>query len=293
MANVFWNGIHRGFLAIFQELKVETLGLYEPDCLLADPKPDRAQKMAVMLKERFPILNPHPLTMRVEDALVFSRDHDSVVLALDDIAATSAALQARRPSQRFIFQITGRGPGGVIGTHIAIQGTLTPGDKQTDRSVSLLLPALGEMSHAASSRELTGPDPLTAAVLQPFRTVISRRTSVHLGEKNHEPRELTGSPLSLTFGHTLLPLIAVEGQALEKYSQQTALALESAGELPVSPVITAGQSSCMVVVALVIPHERTVHFMRVSLTKKGRRRVAGVATFAPQRDASSEVLFTD
>jgi hypothetical protein len=98
------------------------------------------------------------------------------------------------------------------------------------------------MSRAASSRELTSPDPVTAAVLTPLRTAASRLTAVHLEEKEREPWDLSGGPLSVLFGQRPCPLIAVQGNRQEKYSQQTALALESAGELPVNTIITRGLS---------------------------------------------------
>ena len=293
--NLVWGGINRGARTIAQELRPETLNLYAPTLLLADRKEDRAAKFVEVLRKQFPTLTPKPLAMRVQDALTFSRDHDTVVLSLDTPADTTATLQARRPSQTAIFQITGKGPGGVTGTRIAIQGTLTPGDEVTKRSVSLLLPALSEMSRAASSRELTGPDPITAAVLQPLRQVVSRQTAAHLAQKEREPWDLSGSPLSVGFGQTLFPLLAVEAGSQEKYSQQAALALEMAGTLPTNALLSRGQSSRVVVVALV--QARTVHFMRVALSRTGKRSVAGVSAFvspAPQRSPlSAPALFTD
>jgi hypothetical protein len=115
-----------------------------------------------------------------------------------------------------------------------------------------------------------------------------------MGEKEREPRDLTGSPLSLTFGQTLLPLVAVRAEE-EKYSRQAALALEMAGRLPTNAVFARGHSSSMVVIALV--QTRAVHFMRVALSRSGKRGVAGVTSFLPpvlERAASREsALFTD
>ena len=294
MSNVLFGGLHRGASAIVKELKDETTRLYSPDWLLADPKADRAAQMAGVLRDRFATLNPQPLPMRVQDALAYSRDHDTVVLALDTIADTTATLAARLPSQRVTFQFAGKGPGGAAGTRIAIQGTLCPGDEKSERSVSLLLPTLGEMSRAASSRDLTGPDPITAATLQPLRQAASRQTARHLAEKEREPWDLSGSALSVLFGQTAYPLIAVNGGREEKYSQLVALTLESAGGLPGNSVITRGLPGCMIVVAVVIPHAHTVHFMRVALQRTGKRSVVGVTTFAPQRASSSEsAVFTD
>ena len=297
MSKVLFGGLHRGAQTIVKELKDATTRLYEPDWLLADPKAGRAARMAVALANRFATLTPRPLTMRVQDALPFSSEHDTVVLALDTVADTSATLATRLPSQRVTFQFAGRGPNGPAGTRIAIQGTLTPGDRESERSVSLLLPTLGEMSRAASSRELTVPDPVTAAVLQPMRTVAARQTAVHLAEKEREPGDLSGGPLSVIFGQRLFPLIAVQGGARERYSQQTALALESAGELPRNAVITRGLSASLVVVAVVIPDAQTIHFLRVSENRSGKRSVCGVTTFAPprvtQRSSRNAAVFTD
>jgi hypothetical protein len=285
--------MHRGFLAIAKELKAKTTLLYDRRWLLADPQENRARNASVVLRNQFAMLDPQPLTMRVQDALALSRDHDSVVLTLDRIDHTMATLGARLPSQRVSFQIAGKGPGGVGGAHIALQGTLCPGDNQSERSLSLLLSTLEGMSRAASSRELTRPDPVTAAVLHPLRAATSRLTSKHLAEKEREPWDLSEGPLSVFFGDRPCPLIAVEGGGQDKYSQQTALALESAGQLPVKTDIMRGLSGSHVV-AVVIPQALTVHFMRVAITRTGKRSVDGVTSFVPQRAASNEsALFTD
>jgi len=285
-------GSHRGAKAYAQQLSPQALTLYDPTVLVADPKPGRAKQLSEVLRNRLPSLDPRALTMRIEDALALSRDHDSVVLALDDIQATSAVLASRRPGQHVTFQILGRGPG-QEGTLIGIQGTLSPGDAQTQRSVSLLLPALSDMSRSASSRELTEPDLLTAVRLAPLRSVVSTRTALHLSEKGRDSLDLTGSPLSLTFGQSLFPLIAVEAGPAEKYSQQSDLALETAGSLPANAVFARGQSSGTAVVALV--QARAVHFLRLAISSSGRRVVAGLLEFLRpvQRAAASTAVFTD
>jgi hypothetical protein len=295
MSNPIIGGAHRGAETIFAELEEKTVRLYEPFWILADPKEHRAAKLATIARERFGTLRPQPLQMRIQSALPKSGDHDTVVLALDTISDTLETLRARRAEQRVTFQFSGRGPGGASGTRLAIQGTLAPGDQQTERSAQLLLTSLAGMSQAASSRELTGPDPLTAVALQPLRRAASMLTARHLGEKEREPRDLSGSPMSVFFGQTGYPLIAVPGGTQEKYSQQSALALESAGVFALSSVTKVGLPAFMVVVALV--QARTVHFMRVALTRTGRRSVAGVTTFAlprvTQRSSNNAALFTD
>ena len=297
MSNVIIGGAHRGARTFLTELQKETVRLYEPCWILADPKEHRAAQLATIAKERFATLRPQPLQMRVQSALPYSRDHDTVVLVLDTISDTLETLKARRAAQRVTFQFAGRGPGGASGTRLAIQGTLAPGDQQTERGAHLLLTSLTGMSQAVSSKELTGPDPVTAAVLQPLRRAASILTAKHLGEKEREPRDLSGGPMSVFFGQTAYPLIAVEGRTQEKYSQQTALALESAGVFAGSSVTKVGLPAFMVVVALVIPHARTLHFMRVALTRTGKRSVAGVTSFvSPAREraaSSASAIFTD
>jgi hypothetical protein len=297
MGNIIIGGANRGAKTFFAELQEKTVRLYEPCWILADPKEHRAAQLATIAKERFATLRPQPLQMRVQSALPLSCDHDTVVLLLDTISDTLETLRARRSTQRVTFQFAGRGPGGASGTRLALQGTLCPGDQETARGVSLLIPTLAQMSRAASSRELTGPDPVTAAVLQPLRKAASHQSAVHLAEKEREPRDLSGSPMSVFFGQTAYPLVAVEGGTQEKYSQQTALALESAGGLSANAVITPGQSYHMVVVAVVIPSVQAIHFMRVAQNRSGKRVVSGVTTFAlprvAQRSSNNAALFTD
>lgn len=297
MSNVLFGGLHRGASAIVKELKDDTTRLYEPDWLLADPKANRAAQMAGVLRDRFATLNPQPLTMRVQDALASSRDHDTVVLAVDTIADTAETLASRRPGQRVTFQFAGRGPGGSAGTRLAIQGTLCPGDQETQHGTQLLLTALTGMSQAASSRALRGPDPITAAVLQPLRQVASRLTAKHLGEKEREPWDLFGGPLTVIFGQTTYPLIPLQGAQQEKYSHWKARALDEAGAAPVKHAVDYGAGSRVAVVAVVIPEAQTIHFLRVSENRSGKRSVCGVTTFAPppvpQRSVTNAAVFTD
>jgi hypothetical protein len=295
--DLLWAGTNRGALTIERQLTPSTLNSYEPTILLADPKENRAAQLGEVLRNKLPTLKPQALKMRVQDALAVNSNLSAAILTVDTLDATTEALNARRPSQRMTFQICGKGPGGVTGTLIGLQGTIIPGDELTERSVSLVLGTLAQMSRAASSRELTGPDRVTAAVLQPLRSLVSRQTARHLeeNENGRAPWDLSGGPLSVAFGHTLLPLLAVEaGSQEQKFSQQAALALEMAGRLPVNAVFARSQSTAIVVVALV--QARAVHFIRVALTRTGTRRVAGISSFvapAPQRASSSAAVFTD
>jgi hypothetical protein len=297
MSNVLIGGAHRGARTILTELQEETVRLYEPCWILADPKEHRAAQLGILAKERFATLRPQPLQIRVQSALPYSRDQDTVVLALDTISDTTETLEARRPSQRLTFQFAGRGPGGSSGTRLAIQGTLVPGDRETEHSARLLLTSLSGMSQAVSSRWLRGPDPVTAAVLQPLRTLASRQTVRHLAQKARAPWDLSGGPLSVIFGQTTYPLVPVQGGQQDKYSHWTARALESAGGVPAKHYVECGPGNRVAVVAVVIPDERAIHFLRVSRNRSGKRSVCGVTTFAPprvtQRSSTNAAVFTD
>jgi len=189
---LLWAGNNRGADTIERQLMPKTLNRYAPTLLLADPKEIRAAHLAEALRNKLPTLTPQPLQMRVQDALAKYPHVSAAVLTVDTMDATTEALNARRPSQWMSFQIVGKGPGGVTATLLGLQGTISPGDHVTRESVQLLLPALAEMSRAASSRDLAGPDRVTAAVLQPLRQVVSRKTVAHLGEKERAPQDLTG-----------------------------------------------------------------------------------------------------
>jgi hypothetical protein len=297
MSNVLFGGAHRGALSIVNELQDKTVRQYDPHWKLADPKDDRAVHLGKFARNRFPTLRPQPHQMRVQDALAFSHDHDSVVLALDTVSDIADTLAARRSSQRALFQFAGRGQGGSEGTRLAFQGTISREDQATESEALLLLQTLDGMSQATSSRNLTGPDPLTAAVLQTLRQATSRQTARHLDERDREPWDLTGGPLSVAFGQTVHPLFPVQGGAQDTYAQRTALALEHAGGLPVQHVLARGVPGCMVVVAIVIPQARAIHFLKVAQNRTGKRSIAGVTTFqSPRVRPSSSIdsaVFTD
>jgi hypothetical protein len=234
--------------------------------------------------------------MKVQDALAFSHEHDSVVLALDTLADTTQTLEARLPSQRVSFQLVGRGPGDVAGIRLAIQGTLCPEDYDTEQRALLLLRTLSGMSQAASSRQLTGPDPLSAAVLTPLRQVVSRQTARHLGEKEREPQDLSGGALSVMFGPTVHPLIPVRGGSRDTHSHWEARALDTVSGLPANHFLSRGLRGGFAYVAVVIPEARAIHFLKVLQNRTGKRRIVGLTSFVSpvQRSAASaSAVFTD
>jgi hypothetical protein len=294
MSLVVFGGNHRGGKAIVNELSDETTRLYEPEWLLADPKEHRAVQMATVLRDRFPALRPQPLQMRVQEALTYSHDHDTVVLALDTLEDTLQTLEARLPSQRVSYQFAGRGPGGVTGTRLAIQGTICPGDHETESAAQLFLQTFAGMSQAASSRRLTVPDPLSASVLAPLRQAASRQTARHLAEKEREPQDLSGSPLSVMFGPTIYPLILVQGSPQDTHAQWTARALDTAGGVPAKHVASGGVYGGSVYVAVVIWEARAIHFIKVAQNRNGKRSIAGTKTFVlPRVTQKSSAVITD
>ena len=293
-SNMLIGGNNTGARAILNELHSDTARLYDLKWLLADPKDDRAVQFARILQERFATLRPQPLQLRAQDALAHSRDHDTVVLALDTIRDTLETLAARRASQRVTFQFAGRGPNGSTGTHLAIRGTICPGDQVSESQARLLLRTLGGMSQAVSSRQLTGPDPLAAAVLQPQRRLVSQQTAKHLGEISREPRDLSGSPLSVIFAQTIFPLVPVQGSSQDTYRHWSARALDTAGGLPAKHFADGR----LVVVAVVIPDQQAIHFLRVAQSRSGNRSIAGVTTLArppvtQQSTSINSAVFTD
>jgi hypothetical protein len=295
MGNVLLGGAHLGAESIVNQLQDKTVRRYAPHWILADPKDNRAAQMAAVLKDRFATLHPQPFQMKVQNALPYSDEHDYLLLTLDTIAHTRETLAARSPAQRATFQITGKGPGGEASPHIALQGTLVPGDQETEHSVSLLLSTLAGMSRPASGRQLTGQDPLTAQVLRPLRQAASRQTVRHLAEKEREPDDLSGGPLSVLFGLTLYPLIPVQGFSQDTYAQQTARALDIVGGLSAKHVGARGSGSLIAVVAVVMPDAGAIHFLKVSRSRTGKRSIAGVTSFVSPRvqPQSTSAVFTD
>jgi hypothetical protein len=285
-------GNHRGGTSLVTRLPADVASLYEADWTLADPKEDRAAQLAMVVRQRFPEVRPRPLRMTAQQALAYSQDDDTLVLTLDTVAATKATLAARRQTQGATFQLIGRGPGGQAGVRTAVQGTLVPGDHDTAHRVVLLLDTLERMTREASSRVLTGPDPLTASILRPMRDLATRQTICHLAQKDWAPWELSRGPLSVLFGPTVYPLVPVQGPPQAKYAHRKALALDVAGTVPARALVERGALGRWVIVAVVVPEDPAIHFMTVVQHTTGKRRVDGVTILAPLPDVHP-ALFTD
>jgi hypothetical protein len=280
MNNLNFFGNHRGGTGIVNELPDHITRLYNSEWILADPKEDRAKRLAMVVKNRFPLVHTRPLRMKAQDALAYSHDNDTLVLAMDTIADITETLEVRRKTQRTTFQIVGRGPDGNLGVRIGIQGTLLPGDSQTEKSTLLLMNTLKGLTQEASSRVLTEPDPLTASILRPMRELVTRHTVRHLMEKGKDPWDLSLGPLSVTLGATTYPLVSVQAGPQDRYSHRKDLALDVAGKLPIEQLAEYG-SGKFAIIAVVVIEERTIYFIKVVQNMTGKRRVDGTTIFAP------------
>lgn len=279
------SGNNHGGEEIVNGLTPDVVDIYGPGWTFVDPKGDRAERLAGVFRSRFPWTRPRPMQMTAQEALAFTEDGDAQVLALDDLSDTRETLEARPRTQRATFQILGKGPGNS-GPRLALQGTLDPGDKETERNLFPLLRTMESISRETSGRALANSDPLTGYVLKPLRKVVSLQTVRHLAEKDRDPWDLSGGPLSVTFGMTLNPLVPVQGQPNEKWSGVKAIALEQAG------ASRAGFAGTVVFVAVVILEERTIHFVKVVRTRSDKRIIDGVIPFAPPPQPAPAV-FTD
>jgi hypothetical protein len=274
-------GNHRGGTAVVRNLPAPVADRFGAEWVLADPKEGRAEELAGAVARRFPGVRPTPLRMTAQEALRHSREADTLVLALDTVADSRETLALRGPGQRASFQLVGRGPGGTGGTRIGLSGMLVPGDRETEQRALVLLDTLDGMTRAASSRALTTADPLTAMVLQPMRERVTRHTVRHLAEKERAPWDLALGPLCVVLGATAYPLVPVVSTGQERYAHRRALALETAGVVPLTQWVDGGPAGRLLVVAVVIPEQRAVQFMRVAANRAGHRHLDGVTIFSP------------
>jgi hypothetical protein len=272
-------GNNRGGTTIVSRLPRKVAELYDRDWILADPKPGRALTLATLIEERFPDVRPRPFMLTAQEALRNSGDHDSLIVALDTVGDTRATLANRGASQRASFQLVGRAPGGSGGTRIALAGTIVPGDEDTAEGALALLETLEAMSRNASSRALTGADPLTAVVLRPMRELATRQTLRHLAEKDREPQDLSLGPLNAVLGTSTYPLVPVQSRPLDRYQHRTELALATAGTVPANRWMSRSHQR-LLLVAIVVREAPAVHFMTVTESALGKRRVDGVTEFA-------------
>lgn len=271
-------GNHRGGASIVNGLSQDTVRRYDRTWVLADPKEDRADRMAEMVRRRFPQTDPRPLRATALEALAQSGEADVLVLAVDSMADLTEALAARQPQQRATFQIVGRGPGGNAGVRLALQGTLAPGDETAAGALNLL-GNLGGMSRTGSSRQLTLEDPLTAMLLRPIRDLAVRQTVLHLANPEYEPWDLSLGPLCVVLGSDAFPLVAADGSGSDRYSERRDLALETASAIPDRHWAHRRGRDRGAVVAVTEPTKRIIHFVKVTRNRQDRRRIAGVTTF--------------
>lgn len=275
-------GNHRGGRGIVDYLPPDTAKLYGSTWPLADPQKGRSLELATRVRDKFPWVNPQPLVMTGQEALKCSGEKDTLVIAADTVDDTREILEARGELQGAVFQLLARSPGGSSGTHTAFEGTLAPGDQDTQKKATLLLSTLESMSQEASSRVLTGgTDPLAALTLAPSRNLVSRQTVRHLKEKDRNPSDMSGGTLTMVLGPHVYPLVPVQGRPDDRHNHHRDLALEVAGMIPERHLLNRGLLGRFSISAVVVPEEETIYFMTVARSRTGKRRVDGLIVFAP------------
>ena len=270
-------GNHRGGALLALQMPESLARRYRTDWVLADPKEGRADRLAELLRRRLPFLRPRPLLMTGNEAIPHTEIDDHLVVTADNLRAIRDTIDSRHPRQQTSFQIVGRGPGGDGGTRLGLQGTIQPGDTDTENAVRLLISALEEMSRDASSRELTEADPLTASSLKPMRHAVTAQTLRHMATESQEPDALPLGALTAAFGQeSVFPLVPVEGRGIERYRHKRDLALDTAIKLPTARFVDRGLSGKFVVVAVVDQGAGAVDLMTVSKDRAGKQRVLEV-----------------
>jgi hypothetical protein len=291
MSNLNLYGNHRGGTCIVRALPEPVARMYSDRWILADPKEDRAARLAREVEERFPFVRPTALRSTGQQAVVRADEDDTLVIAMDTVADTRDTLRMHG-RRRASFQVVGRGPGGYGGVRLAVQGTLVPGDRDTEEGADLLLSTLLGMSRAASSRELTN-DPLAAVTLRPLRDLATRQTVRHLAERDRDPWDMTLGPLSLAFASTSYALVTARSHPGDRYSHRRVLALEIASRVRGAPGREHARG--VAVVAVIVPEEDLIQLLTIGQSSTGRRAVSAVTELSPPppRAASSPAVFTD
>lgn len=272
------NGANRAGRCYASNLTPEVVARNGREPIIADPKPGRAELLASALTRRFPHLTPRPVSITAQEAVALSAPEDTQVLMVDTVEALRETLALCRDRRRAVFHILGRGTGGSQGTRIALQGTLAPGDDESARRTFLLLDTFGDMAHEASSRALTVPDALSAAVLAPMRELATRQTLLHLAEKDRDPLDLTRGSLTTVLGAAVYPLLPVECKPNDHYRHHKQLALETVDLLPKKHLDSSGVAPSAVV-AVVERTDARIWLMSVVCTRSGSRMVQGMVVF--------------
>ena len=286
-------GLNRGAAAVIVRLAPKTASAFRQDWRLADPKEGRANRMAALIRQRFPDVAPVPFQADALSLVRHSEDTDATLLTMDTVEDTHAVVRAKRPMQTTSYQLVGQGPGGVTGTRIGIIGTVQPGNSQTERQAALFFEGLGRVTKAASSKELTN-SPLTGMVLSQIRHTLAHRTVAHLEELERDPWDLPGGPLSIFLGNRMFPLVPVEVSQEDNYRQRVEQARQAVDALPAGQLRTFDPTQEVIAGVLTADSPR-IELMTVRATSKGHRDVAGVTVFSDPVEAAAQepARFTD
>jgi len=271
MSAVLIAGCNRGGSAVVDQMPPTTAASHE--WIFVDPKPGRARHLSEKLRARDPQFRTTAIQTVAQQAMARVDDEGAFLFTMDSVADTVHALRARRPAQCATFQLCGRGQGGSHGARIALQGTIVPGDRQRSEQAMLILGTLDGMSRRASSRVLTRPDLLMASVLKPLRNQVTTLTVKHLSERNRDPFDLSGGPMSVILAGTTYPLVVVRAPASDRFPDWRERALHGVGELPKPVHVRGVDSKTRGAVAVVVPELSAVHFLVVSIDQQDGRRL--------------------
>jgi hypothetical protein len=137
------------------------------------------------------------------------------------------------------------------------------------------------MTHDASSRVLTEPDPLTTSTLHPMQVLATRQTLRHLVGTDIEPWALSHGPLTVMSETNVYALVPVQSSPQDRYSHRKSLTLDVAAVVPAGQFVQPGVDGQFVIIAVVIPADSATYFVRVAQNGNGKRHVQGVSIFAP------------
>lgn len=286
-------GNNRGATALVSRISAGVTSRFQPDWILADPKRGRAERLARLVKSRFPAVTPLPIQSDALSILKGGQPMDALILTMDTVEDTRAVLQAKTDTQTTSYQLVGQGSGGINGARIGIVGTVQPGSDWAEQNARIFFQGLSRVSSAASSRAMTSA-PLTGLVLSQIRHVLAHRSATHLGQLERDPWELTGGPLSIFFGNKLLPMVPVVADRSDSYKHRVETARQSVDALPGAAWRSFEPRQQFVAGVLTNGSER-IELMKVQATREGQRTVTGVTVFSdPVRNVERKpARFTD
>ena len=252
--NIFIGGAHRGGTAItdqaLQRLAINELG----EIVVADPKEDRAVRLAERWKNAGVRAEPYgePCEVAIDEV-----DVDVLMLSIDTIKPMQDVLaRSSRPAQ---WQLIARGLGSQ-GPVATLAGTVQEGDSPSRESSKRLIGSLSNFIQPASSAEIR-ENPLNADILHSMRKKVASHSVSRLAMLDWEPKDLPSGSLNLFWGGNQFPLIVEERPTTQLFRETKQQALQA--ELPIEL-----REVPSFAVATVAP--RALEFFVIDLNGRGR-----------------------